>query len=398
LAALAFVPATYLTALAGMAIERNWFAVGAFVRGRLKSLPARAWAQMLYALLPVDIVGAQGVSATTVAGGANVLVTLAHTLLLASLATLWISPWLAWVAPALGVLALLQELLRVQAAAATWPWAMALLALAYGLAAAGLRYGRRRNLSLFQEPRLQIWEAPLWWGGWLLSGASLMGMVAVGANVAGLTVRALLRQPLLTPADVPRVQMVVAVLAILGLFYLAAALAERWYWLGYGAVLLLLGAWSVEWLLLWNLREVQWYAIPAGVYLLGVGYLEWTAGSRTLARWIDRAALVLLLGSAFWQSLGADGTPYALLMGTEGLLVGWWGSTRRLRRFLYAGVAGVTLDVSGQLVEPLLSANRWIVFGVTGMLLVTLAILVERRLETVLALSEDVRERLERWE
>jgi hypothetical protein len=195
--------------------------------------------------------------------------------------------------------------------------------------------------------------------------------------------------------------MVVAVLAIVGLFYLTAALVDRgvWgRWLGYGAVGMMLAAWGLEWLLIWGQREVQWYAAPAGFYLLGVGYLEWRQGSRGLARWIDRAALVLLFGSAFWQSLGENGWPYFLLLLAEGLLILWWGSTRRLRRFLYASVTAITVGTAGQLIEPLLSANRWIVFGVAGILLVSLAILVERRLEMALALTQEVRQRLEEWE
>jgi hypothetical protein len=168
-------------------------------------------------------------------------------------------------------------------------------------------------------------------------------------------------------------------------------------WLSYGAVGLLLGSWGIELLLVWGQREVQWYAIPAGLYLLGVGYLEWAWGSRPLARWLDRAALLLLLGSSFWQSLGDDGWIYALLLGAEGLAIVWWGSARRLRRFLYAGVDGVTLDVAGQLLEPLFSANV-IVLATVGMSLIVLASLVERRLEAVKLLSKELRDRLEEWE
>jgi hypothetical protein len=50
------------------------------------------------------------------------------------------------------------------------------------------------------------------------------------------------------------------------------------------------------------------------------------------------------------------------------------------------------------LIEPLLSVNRWIVFGVAGAILVALAILVERRLDELKVLSGDLRQRLERWE
>jgi hypothetical protein len=224
-------------------------------------------------------------------------------------------------------------------------------------------------------------------------------VILAGLRVAVLAFRAIFRLTLLTPNEAAQVQMVVAVLAVLGLFYLAAAVVERHSRLAYLPLGMLLLAWGLEWSLVWGQREVQWYAIPAGLYLLVVGYLEWRSGSRALARWIDRLGLVLLLGTSFWQSLGPDGWPYALLMGFEGLAITWWGSTRRLRRFLYAGVVGVTIDVVWQLIDPLLTAtNRWIVFGIVGVFLVSLAILVERRLEKVMALTKDVRRRLEHWE
>ena len=40
----------------------------------------------------------------------------------------------------------------------------------------------------------------------------------------------------------------------------------------------------------------------------------------------------------------------------------------------------------------------WIVFGIAGLLLVSLAILVERRLEKIRELSAELRVRLEGWE
>jgi len=206
--------------------------------------------------------------------------------------------------------------------------------------------------------------------------------------------------PILMPENVPIVQAVVTVLALTGLLYLGAALVRRWYWRGYGAVALLLCAWSLEWLLVWDLREVQWYALPAGMYLLGVGYLEWRQGRKGLARWIDRVALLLLYGTSFYQSLArAYGWPYALLLGAEGLLLIWWGSARRQRHLLAFGVLGVVLAVSGQLLRQLFSiTNAWIVFGIVGLFVITIAILVERSLERIKRIAQDWRERLEKWD
>jgi hypothetical protein len=61
-------------------------------------------------------------------------------------------------------------------------------------------------------------------------------------------------------------------------------------------------------------------------------------------------------------------------------------------------VGALTLNVANQLIEPLLSVNRWIVFLSAGLIVTALAVIVERRLEAVKGLSEELRKRLEAWE
>jgi len=142
-----------------------------------------------------------------------------------------------------------------------------------------------------------------------------------------------------------------------------------------------------------NLSQIQWYAMPAGLYLLALGYLEWERGSRDLARWLDYAGILLMFGSLFWQTLIFGWGP-ALMLESEGFAAFWWGSARRLRRFFYAGMAGVILATLGQLLNALQEVNQWITFGLIGLVLVILAILVERKLEAIKAWQQV----LESWE
>jgi hypothetical protein len=186
-----------------------------------------------------------------------------------------------------------------------------------------------------------------------------------------------------------------------GLLYLATAVVRRWMVLGYAALALLLGAWSLWWRFFLSMVAFQWYAVAAGLYLLGVGWMEWRQGRRGLARWVDRAGMLVWLGTAWWQSLPGvveRGWVHALIMGAESLLLIWWGSARRLKRFLYVGAVAVVVNAITQAIEPLLSVNRWIVFGTVGFLLVTLAILVERRLERIRELSAEWQGRMGEWE
>ena len=47
------------------------------------------------------------------------------------------------------------------------------------------------------------------------------------------------------------------------------------------------------------------------------------------------------------------------------------------------GMVAVVLATVGQLINSLWSINQWIVFGLIGLLLVSLAIIVERKLESI---------------
>jgi hypothetical protein len=125
--------------------------------------------------------------------------------------------------------------------------------------------------------------------------------------------------------------------------------------------------------------------------------MEWRHGHQTIGRWLDWLGVTILYASAFWQSFGPQGELYALLMIMEGLLIAWFGSMRRLRRLLYLGMAGVITAVAGQLVEPLLALNTFVLL-LLGAALVGLGIALERRLDKVRELSYELRAKMEHWE
>ncbi|GIK57155.1 MAG: hypothetical protein HND44_20515 [Chloroflexi bacterium] len=387
--ALAFLPMTVLTAVVALTLQRVGGESPCFLGSR------DGWSRPLYLLLLLNV--AFGQALAVVAGGAGTAVTLTHVLLLAVLATVWLDNLLALVTLSLGVLALAQWMVWLHI---PFPQSLpffALLALVYGVPGGWLRLRQYKSVhptrNLPVTPTLPyVWAWPLYLGGWLLSVAALV--VAFNDFLASFILFDWIVD-LGTP--VADIQAWLLTLALSGLFFLTAALVERWRWLGYGAVLLLLGAWSGWLYFLSGRQELQLYAIPTGFYLLGVGWAEWNWGSRGLARWIDRAALLLLFGSAFWQSFGPYGGVYALVMIGEGLLVAWFGSMRRLRRLLYGGMGGVITAVTGQLVEPLLAANTYVLL-LLGAFLVAVGIALERRLDKVRGFSKEVRALLEHWE
>ncbi len=387
-AALAFLPVTALTAALALAVQL-W-------RREASPLSRRwwqGWSRPLYLLLAIDLVVGQVAALLHAEPGA--IVTIVHALLLALLATVWVQPVLPFVAAGLGVVGTSQAMAWGDVEATGYPVGLALLALGYGLLGYGL------TLALRDERRTQIWSKPLEWTALSLSAVVLLWAVVGNLDVLGLPIRALLGRVVSLAETPDRLRSVMWVLALSGLLYLATAVVRRRVILGYGAVALLLAAWALWWRFFMNMPGIQWYAVPAGLYLLGVGWMEWRQGRRTLARWIDRAGILVWLGTAWWQSLPGvmeSGWPYALLMGAESLVLVWWGSARRLKQFLYIGAVALVLNVVTQSIEPLLSVNRWIVFGIVGALLVGLAILVERNLKKIRELSAEMRVRLEGWE
>lgn len=351
------------------------------------------WSRPLYIIVLLDIIIGQII--TFMKPGPVAIISLGHALIFAVLASFWVSKRLPYLSAMGGVIALIQWLSTLDGPIQGLPVALASLTLGYGLVGYGLAFIKSYLPDgRILQPWLAIWELPLQRVSMLLSWGTLVLTAWLGLDVASWTIRAIIGLPFRQVVEMITVQMVVQVLALLGLLYMAAAVCHRWLRLGYVAVGMLLSAWMLQAFYVQQWANVQWYAIPAGLYLLTIGYLEWQRGNKTLARWIDYAAMILILGSLFWQTM-LFGWGYALGLGLEGFGNLWWGSARRLRRFFYAGIVAVVLAAVGQLINSLQSINQWIVFGSIGLLLVVLAIIIERKLDSIKAWYDEV---LEAWE
>jgi hypothetical protein len=389
---LRFLPLTVLTLVTGLILEKR-FNEGSPLHTQRVFL---GWSRPFYLFAFLDIFLAQmGTLRGTFAGAE---VSLVHMLLIALLASIWVVAEFSYLSLILGFVALMQWRVAADLSGISLPIHLAGLALGYGALGFGYElFTRQRGHRERPEgPEGQestpgqnwhsIWKLPLQRIAMVMSVYSL-GLAAVRA-LFGLTFRQIV--------DIETVYMTLWVLSLVGLLYMAAAAVYKRIQLGYLAVGMLLASWFLYAFYLngWdNLSQLQWYAMPAGIYLLAIGYLEWQRGSRDLARWLDYAGIVLMLGSLFWQTLVFGWGP-ALMLGSVGFAAFWWGSARRLRRFFYAGMAGVILATLGQLLNALQEVNQWITFGLIGFALVILAILVERKLEAIKAWQQV----LESWE
>jgi hypothetical protein len=323
----------------------------------------------------------------------HILITAINTLFLAAVATIWLAHPLTYATLLLGYVASLQFIFVHWTG--EWFTISAVMALVYGVVGYFLRYGRVQ-LKL-EDGWLKLWETPLCQTTHLLTGLTLLGMAPQFLMIFGYSLQALLGSWAMSTAVLLVVREVVIVIALLGLLYLTAAWVDKQRFMAYGAMLLLLSSWVIWGLLLQQTSELQIYAFPAGCYLLIVGWLEWQVGNRQFAEWIDRLALFLLLGSAFYQAFGESGRVYALLLIGEGLVLVWLGSLRRVRRFLYAGVLAVVCAVASQIIRPLLAIDS-ILLILLGGGLVALGVFVQMRLDAIRELSKELQLKLEQWD
>jgi len=394
---LRFLPLTVAMMVTGLILEKRWNEDSPLVAGKTFS----GWSRPFYLFVVLDILIAQIGSLHGTFAGAEV--SLVNMLMVAMLASAWRSQGLSYLSPILGFIALMQWRDAGNWTDVNLPVHLAALALGYGILGFGYNLIKRRTIPGEEEAKTNskgswhsIWEIPLQRSAMILSILVLALAVLTGTDLVGWSVRALFGLSFRQIVDVKTVNMIVWVLSLIGLLYVSAAAVYKRIRLGYLAIGMLLAGWFLYafYINVWdNLRQLQWYAMPAGLYLLGIGFAEWQRGNRNLARWLDYAGMLLLLGSLFWQTL-VFGWLFTLMLGGEGFAAFWWGSARRLRRFFYAGMAGVILAALGQLMNALQEVNQWITFGLIGIALVVIAIIVERRLEAIKAWQQV----LETWE
>ena len=302
----------------------------------------------------------------------HIVVSLVFAALAATIARWWQTAWVASLSLMLVVVGFAEGLRWLQAPYPTVLLTFSFLALFLGTWAAVLQYMRRGML-------------------WLPGSHLLAFVISGGAMVTSLAGVLLNIHPQAGAG-------LVYTLAIVGLLYLLYAILQRREWLGYLAVAMLEAAWAIFLLKGLQVREIQWYAIPGALYLLGMGIVERRLGRKGFAQIIDLTGMTLLFGSSLWQSLGSDGFRYALLLAIEALLVTWFGATQRLRRHFFAGLGVLVVDVVIQGINPLRALDKTILFLSLGILLIVTAVLAERKREDIIRTTREWRVRLGAWE
>jgi len=194
-----------------------------------------------------------------------------------------------------------------------------------------------------------------------------------------------------------------ASLAFAGALYITIAYRERQYLLGYLGMALLEIAWALV-LYVNDISQPQFYAIPGGLYFMGIAYLEMQRNRKKYAVAIEILGLGVLLVTSFAQSLnGETGLAYFVLLLVESLLVIGWGVLQKRKIPFFIGIGSSAINIAAQViilisVHDIHRVNRWLVAFGAGLLITGIAIVAELKREQLRARSRQLSEALEKWE
>ncbi len=386
--------------LLGAAWVQAWTGFWAYRQARAAGIPARKAQQsapdqpgridarlvqvQTMALPSFTVAGLSSLGALTLASGDSTtltIVALGLALLLALFGTLEQRVELAWSAVLLGALSMI-SLNRAVGLELEWGLAWGVLT-ASGLCLLGWGIAKlNQQVALHARvPGLAIWQQPL----------------TAGPLIAGLGLSGLLLLRVVTTGELPALTF-----GLVNLALLLTTLSVRRHIItyAYGAGAALVGAGICQ-LYTWGFHDPQWYVVPAGIYLLALAEgLRHFQGQHQLSRMIEMGALMVLLGITLGQSLrteGIESLSYGTWLCIESLLVLGYGMQRKLRVPFLGGILFFILGVLWLSIDPLLAANKWLLLGALGLLLVGVYVLLERRQERLLRTGRIWFERVSSW-
>ena len=373
-----FLAMTWLTSLIGYAFERQKYPETAEeVDGRrtyrfsiLEHLFGHSWARPFFAFAIFEMLVWQSLALTGT--DTTILVASGYALLFALFSILWVEGTLVYGAVGFSLLAAGAWL-----KGAEFQFADA-AAVFGGIGFALYLLGRVLQLLSSRIKALTVWLTPL------TSWAVVLTGVAVVVTL---------------PVVFSHMTAAAASLAFAGALYVTIAYRGRYHQLGYLGMALLELAWVLL-LFVNDVKQPQFYAIPAGLYFMGLAYLEWLRNKSRYSIGLEVLGLGVLLVTSLAQSLSAQGLPYFVLLMTEGLLIIFWGLYQRRKIPFLTGIGASTLNVVAQVIVlvSVYDINRWFVaFGV-GLLIMILAIYIERSREQLRTRARELSETLEKWE
>jgi len=331
----------------------------------------RPWSRPFFAFAIFDILAWQSIALK--GSDTTIIVAIGFALLLALFSLLWTEHLLVYGVVGFGMLATGAWMYQVQFA---FPDAIAV----YG----GIGFGLYLLAVIF-KPVSNRFLALTAWLNPLTHSAIFLTAITVVINL---------------PFIVNAITSTAATFAFAGALYVAIAYRGRKYTLGYLGMALLLTAWVMV-LYMNDVVQPQWYAIPGGLYFIGMGFLEWQRNKSKYAIAIELLGLGILLVTSFAQSLnGAQGFPYFVLLMFESLLIIWWGVIQKRKIPFFIGLGASVLNIIAQvtLLVNIHNVNIWLVGLGVGLLIMGIAVLVELKREQLRVRTRELTETLETWD
>ena len=374
-----FLIMTWLTALIGYMFERKAYPVSVeeeetekrtYRFSILEHLFGHPWARPFFAFAIIEMLIWQSLALTST--DTTILIASGYAILFALFSILWVEGALVYGAVGFGLLAAGASLKQAQVQFAD---AVAIFGgIGFGL----YILGRILNILSARVKSLTVWLTPLTNCAIVLTGA------AVIVNLPALAVK---------------MTAVAATLAFAGALYVAIAFRGSYHRLGYLGMALLEVAWVLA-LIINDVKQPQWYALPGGLYFLALGYLEWGRTKSRYAVALEILGLGVLLVTSLAQSVNAQGFPYFVLLMVEGLLIAFWGFYQKRKIPFFTGLGASTLNLLAQAIVlvSVYDINRWFVAFGAGLLIMSFAIYIERSREQLRTRSREWSETLEMWE
>jgi hypothetical protein len=233
---------------------------------------------------------------------------------------------------------------------------------------------------------------------WLLRKGPLADVYARPLRLAGLVLMAI---PLLASVAILLLEeeaiLLSVTFAIAGLTYGLDGALRRVLWLTYlGIGALVVVIWGG--LLALEVTEPQAYVFPAGLALLGTGWYERRQGRSLSYQGCLVPGLVVLMGSAFVQSLGRGQWPYALLLLAESLVTIGWGVRMHLRRCVQVGGLALLANGIAQLGPAFVDLSGWIQLALVGAVLLSIGIVALVKREEILATRQRLTQEWRQWQ
>lgn len=143
--------------------------------------------------------------------------------------------------------------------------------------------------------------------------------------------------------------------------------------------------------------ELQAYIIPLGLVLVVGGWFVRRREKVGLYQALTLLGLVLLMGTAFAQSIITGVFWYALLLAIESILSVMWGIFSRCRCYVQVGGLALIANAVVQLGPGIISLDRWIQIGFTGIILLGGGLFALFKREEILSTRRKVTDGWRQW-